>query len=263
MSAGKVGTVRRGLKPNAPKGGGCERPAAASDGSFIELPPRKRLSKTGAGAQDWLYVAAGVLAIEASPSGGRRQIVDFLVPGDLVIGATLSLGQLNIRAMSGATLQRCSAPHVIFASAGELRRRVEHGVFRGCIRQLIIGQLDVESRVSTFLLDLALRTTDGALRDEADLDLPMARDDIADYICINADTLSRIMMRFEKQGYIRRHNRHRVKLLCIEGLRASTPIADLLFSSMKLNDVGPAPQETYNRVMGADIVTATQHLRLA
>lgn len=93
----------------------------------------------------------------------------------------------------------------------------------------MIGQLDTESRVASFLLSLALRRGE-ALGATHLLELPMSRDDIADYLAISHDTLSRMMMRFEMMGLIRRVNRHSVHLADIEGLGRRTPIGAMLLT---------------------------------
>ena len=63
------------------------------------------------------------------------------------------------------------------------------------IHQLKIGRLETEPRVASFVLALALRS----VREDTPritVALPMSRNDIANYLVINCDTLSRTMMRF-------------------------------------------------------------------
>ncbi len=56
----------------------------------------------------------------------------------------------------------------------------------------------------------------------------MSRDDIADYVAVNHDTLSRVMMRLETLGLIQRINRHTVRIANIEKLSQLTPIWGML-----------------------------------
>jgi CRP/FNR family transcriptional regulator len=72
------------------------------------------------------------------------------------------------------------------------------------------------------------------------LPLPMSRDDIADYLAMNSDTLSRIMMRLESLKIIRRLNRHAVNLIDPQRLGQLSPIRSLLFTALgstALNDL--------------------------
>jgi hypothetical protein len=59
----------------------------------------------------------------------------------------------------------------------------------------------------------------------------MSRNDVADYLAMNPDTLSRIMMRLEALRIIRRLNRHSVKLIDDQRLGQLSPIRPLLFTT--------------------------------
>jgi hypothetical protein len=99
------------------------------------------------------------------------------------------------------------------------------------LHQLMIGRLETEARVASFLLALALRNVrDQALDDKAPVTvaLPMSRVDIANYLVINCDTLSRTMMRLGDQGLIERLSRHAVRVTDLDALMNASPIASLL-----------------------------------
>ena len=63
------------------------------------------------------------------------------------------------------------------------------------IHQLMIGRLETEPRVAPSILGLALRNVCEDTP-EISVALPMSCTDIANYLVINCDTLSRTMMRF-------------------------------------------------------------------
>jgi hypothetical protein len=67
----------------------------------------------------------------------------------------------------------------------------------------------------------------------------MSRDDIADYLAMNPDTLSRIMMRLEALRIVRRLNRHLLNLIDAEKLGLLSPIRSLLLTT--LDNSGPSP----------------------
>ena len=90
---------------------------------------------------------------------------------------------------------------------------------------VMLGHLGTEARFATFLLDHAARM--GLSEPRQLLALPMSRDDIADYLAINHDTLSRIFMRFEKLDVIERVKRHAVRILDVDYLTRSTPLPPL------------------------------------
>lgn len=191
----------------------------------IKLGARNRLSNTLVSEGEILVVREGTLALEIVPSGGRRQVLDFLMPGDAVlVSAAISKGPSYLRAVTGVVLDRYNhRDGDVVMEYPALLSRLETNLARRDLYQIMIGQLDAEPRAATFLLSLALRCN-CALEPDQPLDLPMSRDDIADYLSMNPDTLSRIMMRFEMQELIQRVNRHAIRLVDVEGLGRRTPL---------------------------------------
>ena len=175
----------------------------------IELRPYNRLSRSLVSSETLVHVHDGVLALEAVPAGGRRQILDFFMPGDAIpasVGVT-SPG-FFLRALTKATLERRSSAATEGTSQSTLEATTLLGevwshLMRRNVHQIMIGQLDTQSRVSSFLLMLALRCC-RTHRGNLLLPLPMSRNDVADYLVMNPDTLSRIMMRLEALQIIRR-----------------------------------------------------------
>jgi hypothetical protein len=56
----------------------------------------------------------------------------------------------------------------------------------------------------------------------------MSRTDIANYLVINCDTLSRTMMRFSDCGLIERLSRHAIRVIDLDALKKKSPLASLL-----------------------------------
>jgi CRP/FNR family transcriptional regulator, anaerobic regulatory protein len=205
-----------------------------------------------------VHVRDGVLALEAVPVGGRRQILDFLMPGDAIpasVGVT-SPG-FFLRALTRAVLEKRSSG--IDDATGQrspdlptLMRKLWSHLMRRNLHQIMIGQLDTLSRVSSFLVMLALRSFRG-LRANLLLPLPMSRDDIADYLAMNADTLSRIMMRLEALRVIRRVNRHSVKLVDDQRLGQLSPIRPLLLSTFGSASPSQPHEPAVERLPGAPV----------
>jgi CRP-like cAMP-binding protein len=63
---------------------------------------------------------------------------------------------------------------------------------------LVLGRLNAEERVSAFLQDMVARTGS-----QNAIDLPMSRTDIADYLGLTIETVSRTLTAMERQGVIR------------------------------------------------------------
>jgi CRP-like cAMP-binding protein len=214
---------------------------ALGGGERISLRQQQRLGRVAAPDNGFLVLDEGVLAIDVFPTKEHRQIVDFLMPGDIITTASwLARAGVSIRAITNASLfclneeavatrvDDCEKYRLCFAQS-------QAQLTRSNVHQLVIGHLDAESRVASFLITLALRMTTG-LSAGVLLDIPMSRDDIADHLAMNHDTLSRIMMRFETRGLIVRLNRHAIRINNLESISKLTPIEALLSST--LNRVG-------------------------
>ncbi|HEY5732317.1 MAG TPA: helix-turn-helix domain-containing protein, partial [Methyloceanibacter sp.] len=72
-------------------------------------------------------------------------------------------------------------------------------------------------RVAAFLLDMAKRTKTGPV-----VELAMARHDIADYLGLTLETVSRMFAELKEQGAIRLEGARRVHLIDRERLAAMT-----------------------------------------
>jgi CRP/FNR family transcriptional regulator, anaerobic regulatory protein len=210
----------------------------------IELRRQNRLNRSLVSSETILQVHDGVLALEAVPAGGRRQILDFLMPDDAIPASiAVTFSGFFLRALTNASLD--NRPSLASEGTSEsppetsaLLCKLRSHLMRRNLHQIMIGQLDSESRVSSFLLMLAMRSGP-ALRCNRLLPLPMSRDDIADYLAMNPDTLSRIMMRLETLRIIRRLNRHLLNLIDAEKLGLLSPIRALLLTTLGSSGASP------------------------
>ena len=193
----------------------------------VPLPPADKL----------IVVREGMLAIDAMPAKEKLQVLDFLVPGDVVSASTiLSTSRISLRAITRTALLTLEPPEFYAdLSANEYWAFLIGQCFKQLARvnlhQLMIGRLETEARVASFLLALALRNVrERTLDDKSQVTvaLPMSRVDIANYLVINCDTLSRTMMRLGDQGLIERVSRHAIRVTDFDTLKKSSPIAPLL-----------------------------------
>lgn len=134
---------------------------------------------------------------------GRRQIEAFHFAGD-VFGleggevhrvAAQTLSPVQVRAMPRSALEALAREN------GEVARRLLElttDTLRRCQDHvLVLGRRAACERVAALLLDLAERT--GA---EALLDVPMTRQDMADYLGLTIETVSRTFTQLQHDGLI-------------------------------------------------------------
>ena len=202
-----------------------------AQGECLRLRPQQRVPLPPA---DKVFVLReGMLAIDAMPAKGKLQVLDFLVAGDVVsASAVLPTPRVSLRAITSASLFALDPPEFCRAERVHdywtfLIAQCFKQMARVNIHQLMIGRLETEPRVASFVLALALRS----VRENTPritVALPMSRNDIANYLVINCDTLSRTMMRFCDCGLIERESRHTISVIDLDALKKKPPLSSLL-----------------------------------
>jgi CRP/FNR family nitrogen fixation transcriptional regulator len=149
-------------------------------------------------------VVSGAVGCLKSLADGRRQIVAFRFPGDLfgLLGAERYL--LTTEALCDTRLLRIARRNFDRACREnvELARLVEGVTARAVQRiqqhNLLLGRMTATERLATFLLEMnrRLAAEDGAMV------LPMTRRDIADYLGLTLETVSRILAHFTRIGIV-------------------------------------------------------------
>jgi CRP/FNR family nitrogen fixation transcriptional regulator len=136
-------------------------------------------------------------------SDGRRQIGAFCLPGD-IFGiesdevhdfAAEAIGDCTVRAVKRSVLL-AEAPYQT-RLVTELWKQTMRHLQRAQEHILLLGRKNAQKRIAAFLLDMAAR-----LSRNGDIELPMPRQDIADYLGLTIETVSRTLMQLERDGLI-------------------------------------------------------------
>lgn len=150
------------------------------------------------GEANCLYqVKFGCVRIHRLLADGRRQISAFHLREEIFGFEEDSKHHFFAEAISATatTLFR-------FATAMDFSRELLplalHGLARAQKHLLVLGRQNATERVAAFLVDMAERQG-GFDR----LELPMSRADIADYLGLSIETVSRTFTRLKEQGIIR------------------------------------------------------------
>jgi CRP/FNR family transcriptional regulator, nitrogen fixation regulation protein len=152
---------------------------------------------------EYLYkVVSGAVRTYKVLNDGRRQISSFYRPGDifgLEVGGEHTFSAEAI-ADSKVLVVRRSA---VVALAGR-DKEVARQLWRMTATELQRAQDHImlliktaQQRVAGFLLEMAARSPDAS-----EVDLPMSRQDIADYLGLTIETVSRMVTQLEKSGAI-------------------------------------------------------------
>jgi CRP-like cAMP-binding protein len=133
--------------------------------------------------------------------------VDFLRPGDLFGVDAQEIHQFSVEAIvSGAKVARYPRhrAELLADSDPQVARRIRELAFESVSRvhrrMVILGRASALEKVSTFLLEMADRFGAGSA---GAVTLPMSRYDIADYLAMAVETVSRALTNLRERGVIR------------------------------------------------------------
>lgn len=189
-------------------------------------------------------VRTGLVATCATTPDGRRQILCLNVPGDAV--CTMSAKGAECWSEALAPTEICELD---FSSRSEQLRmdpgfsgtlfQITHDrLERSALHLVTLGRFDGMERVCGFLADMTRRI--GRRRGSGwHLCLSMSREDIADYLGLNADTVTRQLTRIKKAGLARFRSPTECEIPSLERLEARVPIA----LAREVERSSPHPQE--------------------
>ena len=148
---------------------------------------------------------------------GRRQILGFSTAGDLLGQAAAARYNCVAEAITEATYCRFSRTRLRAVSARYpmLEKKlleITANELRAAHDQIMaLGRKSAPERIATFLLQLS----DKAVREERSgnpVHLPMSRHDIADYLGLTPETVSRVLTQFAREGLVGIPPPDRIKL---------------------------------------------------
>lgn len=158
-------------------------------------------------------VVRGVVRTHKLLNDGRRQISGFLLPGDFFGLECDDEYRFTAEAVTDASVifVKRSALTALARRDGEvandLWRMARAELHRAHDHMLLLGRKSAQERIAAFLLEMAERA------DESDIvELPMSRLDIADYLGLTIETVSRTFTHLENAAAIALPSTRRVHL---------------------------------------------------
>jgi len=190
------------------------------------------LMRDAEASHDLWIIVSGLAVIQYVLPDGRRQILDFRFPGEILCPGLIGqhselsaqtvceteLCHINGRDLAEIAIHRPKLIEELFAIACAQIKRAN-------LQMLLLGRLTVAERMATFLLEMAERAGKPR-RNGVGIDLPMNREDIADFLGLNPETVSRSLTRLKKSGVIDLPRPGRAVLADVEALQAMTPFPE-------------------------------------
>jgi CRP/FNR family nitrogen fixation transcriptional regulator len=182
----------------------------------------QELCGEGRPAERWFCVMSGAARQYALRADGRRQILGLLLPGDF-FGFTANDNfdftcEAAVEGMVVAAYPRKRAELLADANpeiARELREVAFQTMAQLQTQLLTLGRITAIEKVGSFLLDMARRSSHGR---EDNVALPVSRYDIADYLAVSVETVSRSLTDLKQRGVIRFSGTRTLKIVDPEAL---------------------------------------------
>jgi CRP/FNR family transcriptional regulator len=164
-------------------------------------------------------LATGTALVERMSSSGRRQVLAFLFPGNFVGLTNSDFFEYGVRTLTEVTAYEFNQ-HKLLELADTTPRlkqnikRISANVLARALDQVyILGQKKADERICFLILQLLERMPGSTLER---IELPMTRQDIADYLGLTVETVSRSLAKLKREGLIATPSRHLLRVNNVE-----------------------------------------------
>ena len=178
-----------------------------SIGEENQYVPRQALTHEGEAAESVFSITEGVVRVVRHLEDGKRQILGFALPSDF-LGLSLT-DNYRFTAEAITPAKACKFSRVKFASFADkyphvVRRLYEMAGYELTLAReqlVLVGRLSADQRLAAFLISISNRLRRLGYTSPS-IPLPMSRRDIADYLGLTIETVSRAFTRLAKSKLI-------------------------------------------------------------
>jgi len=186
------------------------------DAGVVSFAAGQEVVGEGDPTENFFLVVRGLFRAVKFTRDGRRQVFAFYMPGDICGLEPDATHKLSIEAVDRAGMA--------ILSRQACRARMDHdprlnaALFEGATRaltlsidhMLMIGRSSAEERLAWFLMMIRSRSASFGANV---VELAMQRQDIADYLGLTIETVSRTFTQFKERGLITLPRKRRVEIL--------------------------------------------------
>ena len=166
----------------------------------------------------------GALKLYKLLPDGRRQVTGFMFPGDFLGISVDDEHAFTAEAMTDSQL--CWFPRNRFGEFVDSHSELEHELYRIAAHELaaaqaqmvLLGRKTAVERLASFFLGLLQRAEKTNGQQSRMIELPMSRLDIADYLGLTKETVSRVLALLKSKRIIRLDALDRVEVIDRPGL---------------------------------------------
>jgi CRP/FNR family transcriptional regulator len=179
-------------------------------GHVLQVAKGRTVIEAGSANDSVIQVRDGILRVVHILPDGRRHVACFLKSGDFYGLSEAEENESSVEAITPCTLIRYSRRDIDAvvdsdAAAGRQLLRLACRQLAASDRMLLLlGRKTAAERLASFLMSFARPASDGSMQ----VFLPMSRGDIADYLGLTIETVSRLVTRFRTASWIRLLDAH-------------------------------------------------------
>lgn len=167
-------------------------------------------------ASSYSNIIAGVVKLTKMMADGRQQIVGLQFAPDF-LGRPFRADS-GITADAATDVNVCSFPKAVIDRMIKETPELEHKLLEQTLKELdeardwmlTLGRKTASEKVASFVYLIATHINPEAESDSASFDLPLTRSDIADFLGLTIETVSRQLTKLRKDGIIEIRNNRRV-----------------------------------------------------
>ena len=172
----------------------------------VEYPHGKVLVSEGAGERVH-FVTSGLVRLQKFLPDGRRVVLGFAAPGDVVGFSTcdtLPYSAEAVRTVHTCSVSRSTFANLLEASPSLLRfllSQFAHQMTMAQTQMMLLGRCSAKEKIANFLLELRDRRRSVNIQ-SCHIALPMSRQDIADFLGLTIETVSRTLTQLARAKII-------------------------------------------------------------
>lgn len=191
-----------------------------------DVEPGTELIASAVPADGYANILSGVVKLTRLLPDGRQQIVGLQFAPDF-LGRPFAQSS-EVWAHAASAVRLCSFPRSALEEMVRQSPELEHRLHKQALRELdearewmmILGQKSAAEKVASFLLLLGHHIDPYAEGFSAVFDIPLGRSDIADFLGLTIETVSRQLSHLRKAGIIVIEKNRRVTVRDISALEA-------------------------------------------
>ena len=196
-----------------------QREQLARIGMRLNLPPRMVIYREGSPSH-WVFVVAegAVKCFRELPSG-KRMVGAFLFPRDL-FGLAENGRYINCaQAITRVVLYRLPIKElrVLLKHDADLQfqflSKVTHELRQAQRRAILLNRRDAAGRLAMFIQGMSGEPAEGTAPGHDEVMLPMSRSDIAGFLGLSLESVSRASAELERRGMVKFTGRHAVRIV--------------------------------------------------